>query len=624
MLVRLLQGRLYWLWLPLFWGVVSAASLIWSLDRLEAGISEIARERGRIMYEMVRQTKINPLLMLNDPEVFKRQIMADIHFRAVSSYPINPENRADLWESRALAGFSNAEDFVFQRQDGETGQLYRYIGPVFVQENCLPCHGYESIKVGDLRGGISVTVNAASIYAEQAQTRQLIFFTHFGGFLLLSATSLFLLHQLHHHWMELSETRAQLKQQESFLSNITHTMGEGCVVVDQKGSVIFANRESEWILGWEEREMQGVSWLELVTPERIAAEGRMLNMMRETLSDGIGWREEGESLLHKEGFLIPVSYAISPMQNGDCIEGAVITFNDISERKRAEEERSRMERQLNQLHKMEAVGQLAGGIAHEINTPIQYIGENLRFVQETYEDISILLEAYQALLLGAESIAALGPQVKRVKAVAEEVEFDYLKEETPKALEQSLAGTEQVSSIVHAMKEFAHPGSGQMALVDLNKVIQNAVAVSKNEWKYVADTQLRLEPNLPEVSCVGSEILQVMLNLIVNAAHAIEMAGHEGKGMIAITSASSDGQVEVSVADNGTGIPDEVRKSVFNPFFTTKDVGEGTGQGLAIAQDIVVGKHHGELFFETEEDRGSTFVMRLPQVQATEGGVEAG
>jgi signal transduction histidine kinase len=138
------------------------------------------------------------------------------------------------------------------------------------------------------------------------------------------------------------------------------------------------------------------------------------------------------------------------------------------------------------------------------------------------------------------------------------------------------------------------------------------VAVSKNEWKYVAEAELLLDPDLPEVSCVGGEISQVMLNLIVNAAHAIEAASREGKGKITISSELRNGEVEVRVSDTGTGIPEAVRESVFNPFFTTKEIGKGTGQGLAIAQDIVVIKHHGQLFFETEEGVGSTFVLRLP------------
>jgi PAS domain S-box-containing protein len=612
MLIRLLESRYYWSLPLLSWLAISALSLFWNLERLEHAVSDIARERGRIMYELVRQTKLNPVLMQKDPGIIKRQIMADIEYRVVSSRPRNPENLADPWENWALAGFSRPQDYLFERQDNQAMPLFRYIGPVFMQQNCLPCHGYEDSKVGDLRGGISVTVDARPIYAEQVSHRQWILYTHLGGFLLLAGSTLFLLHQLRRHWDMLTETRDRLRQQEEFLSNITRTMGEGCVVVDHVGTVTFVNPESEWILGWEASEMLGRPWLDLISRQPSDEWADAENALLKTLGDGMSRREEGESFLHKEGLLIPVDFTVSAMYEGDVITGAVVTFNDISERKRAEEERSRMERQLNQLHKMEAVGQLAGGIAHEINIPIQYIGENLRFLQASCEDINTLLDAYQALLLQAESVAALQPEAHRIKALTMELEFDTLKAQAPKRLEHSLTGIEQVTSIVLAMKEFAHPGAQMKSPADLNKIIQNTVAVSKNAWKYVADTELLLDPSLPEVSCVGGEISQVMLNLIVNAAHAIEAACREDKGKITISSELRDGQVEVRVSDTGTGIPKAVRESVFNPFFTTKEMGKGTGQGLAIAQDIVVIKHRGRLFFETEEGVGTTFVLRLP------------
>ncbi|MGD8909292.1 MAG: DUF3365 domain-containing protein, partial [Chromatiales bacterium] len=363
MLIRFLKSRYYWSLPLLSWLAISGLSLFWNLNRLEHAVSDIARERGRIMYEMVRQTKINPLLMHNDPGVFKRQIMADIEYRVVSSRPRNPQNLADPWESRALAGFRRPQDYFFEQQDSQAVPLFRYIGPVFMQEHCLACHGYDDNKVGDLRGGISVTVDARPIHAEQAGHRQWVFFTHLGGFLLLAGSTLYLLHQLRRHWDLLTETRDQLRQQEAFLSNITRTMGEGCVVVDCAGTVTFANPESEWILGREASEMLGRPWLDLTARRSPDERADTENALLKTLGDGMRRREEGESFLHKEGLLIPVDYTVSPMYEGDAITGAVVTFNDISERKRAEAERSRMERQLNQLHKMEAVGQLAGGIA---------------------------------------------------------------------------------------------------------------------------------------------------------------------------------------------------------------------------------------------------------------------
>ncbi len=615
MLIRLLQSRYYWLLPLLSWFGVVALSLMWNLNRLDSAVRDIALERGSIMFQMVRQTKINPILMQNDPEIFKRQVMKEIGYRVVSPQPMQPENMADPWEARALSGFRKPGDFLFERQDSDEEVRYRYIGPVFMQENCLPCHGGEGVEVGDLRGGISVSVKARPILEAQAENLRLVLFTHVGGFLLLAGSTTFLMRQLHKHWEMLTEARDELKHQEAFFSGITRNMGEGCVVVDKAGVMTFVNPECEWILGWDAEQMLGKSWLDLVSPERDNLGTDAEKVLIETLNDGLLRREEGVSLLHKDGFLIPVTYTVSAMIEGEEITGAVITYNDITERKRAEEERSRMERQLNQTHKMEAVGQLAGGIAHEINTPIQYVEENLRFLQESNVDIDMLLDAYHTLLLQAESIESLRPQVEEVKRIMNDVDFDYLKGETPKTLEQTLEGARQVARIVLAMKEFAHPGSHNMESVDLNQIIRNTVAVCKNEWKYVAETELQLAEDLPQVECLGGEISQVVLNLIVNAAHAIEATKREGKGKITISSALSNGQIEVRIADTGSGIPEAIRESIFNPFFTTKEVGRGTGQGLAIAQDIVAGKHRGQLFFETEEGVGTTFVIRLPLAQ---------
>lgn len=615
MLIPQLQSRYYWVLALFFWFCMASFSLALNLGRLDSEVRDIALERSRIVSLMAHQAKAGPLLMQSDPGEFTHQVMEQIGYRIVSANPKKPANLADPWEIRALAAFSKAQDFLFERQDIQGEPCFRYIRPLFMRESCLSCHRGDGAKVGELRGGISVTVNARPIYGAKATNRRWILLTHLCGFLLLTGSTLFLLRQLRRRWDLLTETRDQLKRQGRFLSIITRTMGEGCVAIDRKGVVTFVNPECEWILGWEASSMLGRQWLDLVSPQSVSKRSDAQSALFRTLSDGITRREEGEVLLHKDGLLIPVAYAVSAMREEDEITGAVLTFNDISERNRAEEERSRMERQLNQLHKMEAVGQLAGGVAHEINTPIQYIRDNLRFLQETFAEITNLMEAYQALLMQAETIEALRPQVEKIKSVIEAEEFDYIKAETPKSIEQSLYGAEQVARIVLAMKEFAHPGSRQMEPADLNKIIRNAVAVSKNEWKYVADIALRLDPDLPQVVCLGDQIAQVVLNLIVNAAHAIEAAKLEGKGKILLISTLRGGQVEIRLADNGTGIPEAVRESIFNPFYTTKEVGKGTGQGLTIAQDIVVRKHRGRLFFETEEGRGTTFVMRLPFIQ---------
>ncbi len=263
-------------------------------------------------------------------------------------------------------------------------------------------------------------------------------------------------------------------------------------------------------------------------------------------------------------------------------------------------ERTQLGRQLLQAQKLEAIGQLAAGVAHEINTPAQYVGDNVRFLKGAFADLVRFAKERPA---GADA-----------KPDAE-TDVDFLVEEIPAAIDQTLEGIGRISTIVSAMKEFSHPGVSTPTPVDLNRAIQSTLTVARNEWKYVADLETHFDPGLPPVPVIPGEFNQVVLNLVVNAAHAI--AGKLGKdsgqkGKIAVHT-RRDGEIaEVRVQDSGTGIPEAVRDRVFEPFFTTKEVGRGTGQGLAIARSVVVEKHGGELFFETELGVGTTFVIRLP------------
>jgi PAS domain S-box-containing protein len=281
----------------------------------------------------------------------------------------------------------------------------------------------------------------------------------------------------------------------------------------------------------------------------------------------------------------------------------------------AEAEKEEMQLQLLHAQKLESVGRLAAGIAHEINTPTQYIGDNTSFVQQAFGDLTKLIDKWSALVEEAKAGNVRAELLNETEMLAEEIDLRFLCEEIPKALAQSVEGVERVSRIVSAMKEFSHPGTGEKHPADLNKAIESTVTVSRNEWKYVADMVLELEPSLPPVPCLEGDIKQVILNLIVNAAHAVADAVGEGgdaKGIITVTTRADGEWVEIRVADTGTGIPDEAKSKVFDPFFTTKEVGRGTGQGLAIARSAVVDKHNGTITFETEVGRGTTFIIRLP------------
>ena len=286
---------------------------------------------------------------------------------------------------------------------------------------------------------------------------------------------------------------------------------------------------------------------------------------------------------------------------------------DITERKRAEEALRQSQSQLLMAQKLESIGQLAAGIAHEINTPIQYIGDNATFLAEAFRDLLRFVEPHTEL---ASALRNPGRTdfVTALEQTVQNVDVNYLRDEIPKATEQLLEGVAQVARIVRAMKEFSHPGPVEKAPVDINRAIESTILVSKNEWKYVAGLTTDLDPELPPVPCMAGEFNQVMLNLIVNAAQAIGdvVRGSNRKGSIRIGTRRDGEWVEVRVSDTGTGIPEDIRARMFTPFFTTKEVGKGTGQGLAMAHAVIVKKHQGTIRFESETGVGTTFVVRLP------------
>lgn len=304
-----------------------------------------------------------------------------------------------------------------------------------------------------------------------------------------------------------------------------------------------------------------------------------------------------------------VGITLSPLGDSHEQDGRVLLLGaDITERRL-------IERQLAQALKMESIGRLAAGIAHEINTPTQYVGDNLRFLQDAMQNLLQLLRRFQDFLQDAKTGAISNERIAEVEEAIENADLGYLLEEIPKAIEQSLEGLERVAKIVRAMKEFSHPGAAEMTSVDINHALESTITVARNEWKYVADLVTDFDHNLPPVPCLPGDMNQVFLNIIVNAAHAIADVvgnGSKGKGTITVSTRKLDGWVEVRISDTGTGIPEAIRSKIFDPFFTTKQIGRGTGQGLAYAHSVVVEKHKGTLTFETEEGRGTTFIIRLP------------
>lgn len=308
---------------------------------------------------------------------------------------------------------------------------------------------------------------------------------------------------------------------------------------------------------------------------------------------------------HADGTKFPVLRYLIPMELQGVSHIGIVMIN-ITERKN-------LERQLNTAQKLESVGELASGIAHEINTPIQYVGDSVRFIEEAVQDMVAILNAEAELAERCRNEGAHKDLTDRIADLEDDADIEFIVEEIPKACTRALEGTDRVAHIVRAMKNFAHPGTGEMVPVDINQALENTIVVSKNEWKYVADIVRDFDP-VPMVKCFPGDINQVLLNILVNGAHAIgEKVGNSGeKGTITLKTRATDDDLIVSIGDTGTGIAEENISKIFDPFFTTKEVGRGTGQGLAIVHDIIVERHGGSIDMESEVGKGTEFVITLP------------
>ena len=306
----------------------------------------------------------------------------------------------------------------------------------------------------------------------------------------------------------------------------------------------------------------------------------------------------------KEGLL---SFHINPIADDHGqYWGYVFVGLDITEQKK-------IETQLMLSQKMESIGQLAAGIAHEINTPMQFIGDNMVFLRDAFMNILEIIKRCEWITNDEKSNEY--QNLNDLKNKAKEIDLDYLEEEIPKAIEQSLEGINRVRKLILTMKDFSHPGRQGKTFSNINKAIEGTVLISKNEWKYVADLETQFDPNLPLVYCSIDQINQVALNMIINSTQAIKEVVDEGsthKGTIKIQTKYIEPYVYITFKDTGKGIPHSIISKIFDPFFTTKEVGKGTGQGLAIAYDIIVNKHHGSIEVNSEEGKGTTFIIAMP------------
>ncbi|MBE2189990.1 MAG: PAS domain S-box protein [Desulfobulbaceae bacterium] len=287
----------------------------------------------------------------------------------------------------------------------------------------------------------------------------------------------------------------------------------------------------------------------------------------------------------------------------------VIFKEDISEKIKIENQRTISK-------KMESIGHLAAGIAHEINSPLQFVNDSIYFLDISFTDmieyIKTIEEYFKSNAGSIENYVELNNSLQALK---DNLDLEFVLSEVPEAFVRISNGLGRVNKIITAMKRFTHSSQNEKSMVDINQEIEMATILTKNEWKYVAEMKLNLAEELPMIFCRVDEINQVLINLIVNASHAIadkkEMT--ETDGTITIATSIEGNDCKITISDTGKGILPENMDRVFDPFFTTKDPGKGTGQGLSLSHDIIVNKHGGQIYIESDFGHGTTVTVKIPK-----------
>jgi PAS domain S-box-containing protein len=384
--------------------------------------------------------------------------------------------------------------------------------------------------------------------------------------------------------------------------DIVEHLADGLIILDQDGHIDSINSMGIKMFGYENKSLNGCQITQLMP----ALDFILLSKQGED-AENLGQNFVVQGIKrNKQPFPIEVNFSAMSMQVKDknlfnCV------IRDISRR-------VQLEGQLRQAQKLESIGQLAAGIAHEINTPAQYVSDNTSFLKNASQTCLAIVSAAQTFL-NSQNETEQQQNIEILRSLIDEGNIDFIREEMPLAIEQSLEGLKRITKIVGAMKSFSYSSDDIMHPVDINEAIESTIIVARSEWRYVAELETKLDISLPLVTCLRDRLNQVILNFIVNAAHAIEARYGKNEihsGLITIATEQEQNNVVILISDNGTGMSEDIQKRIFDPFFTTKGVGKGTGQGLSLAYNVIVETHKGSILIDSTPHVGTTFKIIWP------------
>lgn len=404
---------------------------------------------------------------------------------------------------------------------------------------------------------------------------------------------------------ERKQAEDALAREREQLAVTLRSITDGVISTDLDNRIVLMNRVAEALTGWPLTEAQG-----RLLPEVFCVPAACSQDCNSKPADGqCTIHLQGVSLEPRNGEKLSIEGNCAPILHyDDSVIGHIVVFRDQTEKQR-------LQAQVALSSKLQSIGQLAAGIAHEINTPMQFISDNTEFVRRVFNDFKPLHDLRSELLNRCREAGYFPETVKAIETKWKEIDGDYFMAELPLAINETVSGIERVVKLVKAMKTFSHPTQGKMQLCDLNQSIEATTNVSRNEWKYVADLKLDLDPKLPPVPCLIDELNQVVLNMITNSVDSIKdviASGAAKKGLIQVSTRILGDEVYIVIEDSGKGMPEDVMRKIFDPFFTTKEPGKGTGQGLAISHDIIANKHKGRIEVHSEMGKGTQFSIILP------------
>ncbi|OIQ44950.1 MAG: histidine kinase [Gammaproteobacteria bacterium MedPE] len=384
--------------------------------------------------------------------------------------------------------------------------------------------------------------------------------------------------------------------------SIVEQMADGLLTMNASGVIESANSAANSMFGREGNSLVGLQFNSLMNDTELDK-----TLDEEQLSDYLNNTVVTKGI-KKDGTNFPIEINFSKIlvtslqqELFNCV------VRDISQR-------VLMEGQLRQSQKLESMGQLSAGIAHEINTPTQYVSDNIMFLNTAFENCLKIIEKAQ-VLTNKQHTEITQQELEDIHTIFVENDIDFIISEIPLAVTQSIEGLQRVKKIIGAMKSFSHSNQGEMSRVNIVEAIESTIIISRSEWRYIAELKTQYAEELPYIKCLRDEFNQVILNFIVNAAHAIEEKYSNDSaelGQIYIEVSSEDDSITIIIKDDGIGMSSDVKEKIFSPFYTTKGVGKGTGQGLSLAYSVIVEKHKGSITVTSEPMMGTTFNIMLP------------